>query len=108
LIEEQKRPVAKEGSHTPAFDLYNHDTRQTWVQAVFASMRAQKHRSTGRAAARRRLKRAILLTARARYSRTNAAHDSTPRHFKFMRTAAVLVLLLILLALLLLYFNSTL
>jgi hypothetical protein len=108
LIDEQKRTAAKESSRTPAFDPYNHDTRQTWIQAVFASLRAESHRSSGRTAARRRLKRAILLTARAKYPPTNASKYATSAHFPLLLGAAVLILLVLLLALLLLYFKVSL
>jgi hypothetical protein len=64
LIEEQKRAATVEESRA-RLDLYSHDAKQTWIQAVFASLRTEKRRSAGRAAARKRLQDAISLSERA-------------------------------------------
>jgi len=79
LIDEQKRLAKDAGRSTADVDLYSHDSKQTWVQAVFACLKSENRKPQGRKAARQRLRNAILRSEQAYRRRGNVTNDACTR-----------------------------
>jgi hypothetical protein len=75
LIDEQKRLADAKVRSAAHSDLYSHDSKQTWVQAVFACLKSGNRKPLGRKAARQRLRSAISRSEQAYRRRGNVPNE---------------------------------
>jgi hypothetical protein len=104
LIEEQKRLADCSDRSAVDVDIYSHDSKQTWVQAVFACLKSQDRKPLGRRAARQRLHNAILRSEQAYRRRCNVTNDAWMRSPVSRWTYGVGIAIALLIMLAALYF----
>jgi hypothetical protein len=103
LIDEQKRAALWPSRSEAQSEMYSHDPKQAWVQALFGAVRSERRRAVGRGAARRVLRAAIRRSARTGYP--HAAPGSAPalRRALSVHSPGAFVLLSLLVGFLLLF-----
>ena len=67
LIEDQKRIAMDLDRRSASPYRFDHDVRQAWVQAAFASIRSERLRASSKRYARRQLRNVIARAAQSRY-----------------------------------------
>ena len=91
-IDEQKRPPENRPGRRLASDLYSHDSKQNWAQAVSVSLRTGRRRPVGARFARKRLQEAIQLSLRSKYPRFLSTSPSVHRRHGAVIAATCLLL----------------